>query len=297
MEQFFQLTLLGLLVGMIYALIAMGLVLIFRCSGVLNFAQGYFALVGAMLVWAFASQLGLPVWAVFILSLGGAALLGLVVERLTIRPLIGQPVFAIIAMTLGLGVVLEAIVTFVWGSEGRGYPENILLPTGTVHLGGIGLPQLQIYALVIAAAVFGGLMIYLTRSKSGLAMQAIADDTEAAESLGISVRSILSIAWVLSAVVAMVGGYLLGSIIGVEIAGLPQFGLKAIAVMLIGGLESLTGCLIAGPFVGFCEYMASGYLDPLVGGGLKDVFPYVILIIVLVIRPYGFLGWKRIERV
>lgn len=296
MAEFIQLLFLGVLVGLIYALVALGMVLIFRASGVLNFAQGQFVMLGAMIIWALMAQLQLPVWAVFPLAIACMWGLAWVVERLTIHPLVGQPVLAIIIMTLGLAVILESVAALIWGTEGRGYPVK-LLPTGTMHFGAIGLPELQVYSLVAVGVIFGALLFYLTRSRQGLAMQAIADDQQAAQAVGVSVRGILSLSWVIAGLVGMVGGYFLGNMIGIEIAAMPQFGLKAIAVMLFGGLQSIPGVMIAGPIIGICEYLTSGYLDPIVGGGLKDVFPFVILVLVLVFRPQGLFGWKIIERV
>lgn len=301
MGEFLQLLLLGLMVGAIYALIGMGLVLIYRSSGVLNFAQGHMVMVGSMFVWSFAVWLGLPIVLSVILGVAVAALLGMAIERFAVRPLLGQPILSSILMTLGLSLILVGGATLIWGPLGVAYPSSVL-PEGMWHWGDWGVPQLQFSSLLIVLAVLTILLVYLSRSKSGLAMQAIADDTQCARTLGVKATSILSLSWALAAMVAAIGGYLIGNMIGLEILSMPSFGFKAIAVVMIGGMESLVGALCGGLLVGVCEYMASGYLDPLLPaigltGGLKDVFPFVILVLVLLIRPYGFFGWKNIERV
>ena len=301
MVYFIQLLILGVLTGFVYAVVALGLVVIYRSSGVLNFAQGSLVMIGAMFVWSFAEWLGLPMVLSIVLGLAGACLLGMIIERFTVRPLVGQPILSTIIMTLGLSFLLVGGAGAVWGVMARGYPSNVF-PTGVWHLGGVSIPQLHIYSLLVTMGIYAGLMFYLVRSKSGLAMQAIADDTQCARTLGVKATSILSLTWALSAMVAAMGGYLIGNMIGLEVYSLPLLGLKAIAVMIIGGMESLTGVLLGGLLVGIAEYIASGYLDPLVasagwGGGLKDIFPFLILFIALLVKPYGFFGWKRIERV
>ena len=301
MAYFIQLLTVGIAVGFVYALLAAGLVLIYRSSGVLNFAQGYLVMVGALFIWSFATWLHLPMVLSIVLGLAGAWLLGMIIERLTVRPLVGQPILSTIMMTLGLGIVLVGISTLVWGQFGVTYPSK-LLPDGIWHLGSITVSQLHVYSFLIVGAICAGLIFYGRSSKSGLAMQAVADDTQCARTLGVKATSILSLIWALSAIVAATGGYIIGNMVSVQVSTMPLFGFKAIAVMMIGGMESLTGVLCGGLLVGIAEYIASGYLDPLVvaagwGGGLKDVFPFLILLIALLVRPYGFFGWKRIERV
>ena len=301
MAQFVNLLILGVLAGAIYALIATGLVVIYRASGVLNFAQGYLLLVGAGAVWSFAAWLHLPGWLSIILGLACAWFLGMMIERFTVRPLLGQPVLSTIVMTLGLSIILLGISGWIWGTLGRGYTFK-LFPTGMWYLGDINVPQLATCSLVVTVAVLIGLQLYLGRSKSGLAMQGVADDTQCARSLGVKATSILSLTWALAATVAALSGYLFGNIGGIEVMTMPMIGFKAIAAMLIGGMESLTGAILGGLLIGICEYMTSGYLDPWLasvgwGGAMKEVSPFIILVIALLVRPYGFFGWKRIERV
>ena len=301
MAQFIQLIILGLLVGSLYALIGIGLVLIYRSSGVLNFAQGYLVMIGAMFVWSFAGWLAMPIVPSILLGLGGAWLLGMLIERLAVRPLLGQPILSTIVMTLALSLVLMGIATVSWGPLGLSYPSKIF-PEEMWHLGAVWVPQLQFWTLVVTGAILGGLLFYCARSKSGLAMQAIADDTQCSRTLGVKATSVLSLSWALSAIVAAMGGYFIGNMIGLEVLSMPMFGFKAIAAMIVGGMESLTGVLCGGLLIGIAEYMACGYLDPWLaavgwGGGIRDVFPFVVLVMVLLVKPYGFFGWKRIERV
>lgn len=296
MDQFISFILLGILNGVIYAVIALGFNLIYRASGVLNFAHGYFAMIGAIIVWVFAEQFSLPIWFVPFAALGCMVLLGFLVERLTVRPLLGQPILATIVMTLGLAILIEAGASLVWGNQPKAY-SHALLPAGTFYIGNVALPQTHIYGIAIAVLMFSILLPFLQRSKMGLAMQAIADDTKCALTLGISVTRILSSTWIIAAISALFGGYLIANIVGIEIPSLPLYGLKALAVIIFAGLESVGGLLIAGPIVGIIESLAAGYLDPLVGGGLREIVPYVVILIILIVRPYGLFGWKRIERV
>ena len=194
MSQLAQLLMLGVSIGVIYGLVAMGLVLIYRASGVLNFAQGQMIVFGAMITWAFMAQIGLSWWLSIILALACAWVLGMLIERLTIRPMLGQPVLSVIVMTLGLGVVLEALIVLIWGAKGRGYPSTPF-PSEAIYIGGINLPPVQLYSIVIALVILWGLVYYLSRSREGLAMQALADDTQCARSLGVKASSILSSTW------------------------------------------------------------------------------------------------------
>jgi branched-chain amino acid transport system permease protein len=290
MEQFVQLTVTGLSNGAILALAALGFVLIYKSSQVLNFAQGQFLLIGAYVVWALTVDAGLH-WAA---AVGGALMvaivLGVVVERLILRPLVGQPIIAVIMVTIGLAQVLGALVQIVWGTTPRPFPEFI--PSDSVELLGARVGEERLWALGLAAAALVAFAIFFQRSRHGIAMRAVSDDQQAALSMGISVRRVFALAWALAGVSAVVGGILVANLIGVsgEISG---FGLLVFPVVILGGLDSVPGAALGGAVIGLLASYTGGY----VGGGLETVIPYIALVLILLVKPYGLLGEVRIERV
>ncbi len=292
---FLQLVVTGFSLGMIYALVAIGFVIILKCSNAFNIAQGHFVLIGGYLGYTFLVTLHLPVWLALILAIAAAALMGLVIERLTLRPLVGQPELALIMMTIALSTVLEGIATLVWGGEYKTY--HGVLPTMTVSLGQISLPPESLIGLVVSAVCVAILMFVFRYTKIGLAMRATAEDLQVVQSLGIRATTVYAVSWVIACIVGVVGGILLGGVSGVMIP-LAEIGLKAFAVVLLGGANSIGGAILAGIILGILENVAAGYLDPLVpGGGFAQIFPFVVMIIVLIFRPYGLFGLKRIERI
>ena len=290
MDVFLQLTLSGISNGMIYALIAAGFVIIYKSSDVINFAQGEFLLLGAYIATAFIAQFGLP-WSVgVLLTLTAAILLGLLVERLVLRPLIGEPLISMIMVTIALSSVLKAVVLAVWGTRPRAFPSFIPsteIVAGTVTLGADRFLIIGLTGLLLALV---GLFFRFTRD--GIAMRAIADDQQAALSMGISIRRILAVAWAMSAVCAAVGGILLANIVGVS-QEISSIGLRVFPVVILGGLDSIAGAILGGAIIGLLEAYAAGYI----GHGLNMVVPFVVLILVLMVRPYGLFGRVKIERV
>jgi len=222
--------------------------------------------------------------------------MGLLIERLALRPLIGQPVLAVVMMTIALASILEGLATFIWGGEYKTY-HNVF-PTFTLKIGTVSLPPESIIGLIVSVVVVAILMVIFRYTKSGLAMRATAEDEQVVRSSGIRVTTVYALAWIIACIVGVVGGILLGGVSGVMIP-LSEVGLKALAVVILGGLDSLGGAIIAGLLLGVLENLAAGYLDPLLtsGGGLAHVFPFIVMILVLVIRPYGLFGLKRIERI
>jgi branched-chain amino acid transport system permease protein len=295
MTFFLQLVVTGFSLGMIYALIAIGFVIILKCSNAFNIAQGHFVLIGGYLGYTFLVTFHLPIWAAFVLAIASAAVLGLLIERLALRPLVGQPELAVIMMTIALSVVLEGLVTLIWGGEYKTY--HGVLPTFTLKLGQISVPPESLIGLMVSIISVGILMFVFQRTKIGLAMRATAEDLQVVQSLGIRATTVYAVSWVIAAVVGVIGGILLGGVSGV-MTHLSEIGLKAFAVVLLGGVNSIGGAIVAGIILGVLENVAAGYLDPLLpGGGLAQVFPFAIMIIVLVFRPYGLFGMARIERV
>ncbi len=295
MNFFLQLVVTGFSLGMIYALVAIGFVIILKCSDAFNIAQGHFVLIGGYLGYTFLVPFHLPIWAALILAIGVAALLGLVIERLALRPLVGQPELAIVMMTIALSTVLEGLVTLIWGGEYKTY--HGVLPTFTLAFGGISIPPESLIGLLVSIVAVSALMFVFRYTRIGLAMRATADDLKVVQSLGIRATTVYSVSWVIASIVGVIGGILLGGISGVMIP-LAEIGLKAFAVVLLGGINSFGGAILAGIIVGILENVAAGYLDPLVpGGGFAQIFPFVVMVVVLIFRPYGLFGTARIERI
>ena len=291
-----QLVITGVALGMVYALIAIGFVIILKCSQVFNIAQGHFVMIGGYLGFTFLVMFSLPVWASLLAAIVAAIIMGLLIERLTLRPMVGQPVLAIVMMTIALATVLEGLATLIWGGEYKAY--HGLLPTVTLHVGELSLPPEMLIGLIVSVAVVAILMLLFRYTKSGLAMRATAENEQVVQSAGIRVTTVYALSWVIACVVGVIGGILLGGVSGVMIP-LAEVGLKAFAVVLLGGLNSIGGAIVAGIILGVLENVAAGYLDPLLpaGGGLANVFPFIVMIIVLIFKPYGLFGLQRIERI
>jgi branched-chain amino acid transport system permease protein len=295
MTFFLQLVVTGFALGMVYALVAIGFVIILKCSNAFNIAQGHFVLIGGYLGYTFLVPFGLPIWASLILAIAVAVVLGLLIERLAIRPLVGQSELAMIMMTIALATVLEGLVTLIWGGEYKTY--HGVLPTITLKLGQISIPPESLIGLIVSVTAVALLMALFRYTKIGLAMRATAEDLQVVQSVGIKATTVYAVSWIIACVVGVIGGMLLGGVSGVMIP-LAEIGLKAFAVVLLGGVNSIGGAIVAGIILGVLENVAAGYLDPLLpGGGLAQIFPFVVMIIVLIFRPYGLFGLVRIERI
>lgn len=295
MTFFLQLVVTGAALGMVYALIAIGFVIILKCSQTFNIAQGHFVMIGGYLGYTFLVMFNLPIWASLVLAILVAMVMGLVIERLTLRPLVGQPELAVIMMTIALASMLEGAATLIWGGQYKTY--HGVLPSFTLKLGEISIPPESLIGLVVSLVTVTILLLFFNYTKFGLAMRATAEDLKVAQSLGIKATSVFAVSWMIASVVGVVGGILLGAVSGATVA-LSQVGLKAFAVVLLGGANSIGGAILAGIILGVLENVAAGYLDPLLpGGGLANVFSFIVIIIVLIFRPYGLFGLARIERI
>ncbi len=290
MDLFIQLTLTGLTNGAILALAALGFVLIYKSSDVINFAQGEFLLIGAYVIFAMIAQFGLAWPFGMILTIVAAVALGVVVERLVLRPMIGEPIISVIMVTIGLSSLLKAMVSTIWGNLPRAFPPFI--PSQPVQVLGATVGADRLWAFAIALTLLWIFNIFFKRSKEGIAMRAVADDQQAALSMGISVKKIFAWAWSIAAVTAAIGGALVANIVGVsgELAG---FGLRVFPVVILGGLDSIPGAIIGGIIIGLLEAYTGGYI----GQGLNQVLPFIFLIVILMVRPYGLFGQEIIERV
>jgi branched-chain amino acid transport system permease protein len=295
MDFFLQLVINGLVVGSIYALVAMGFVIIFKSSSILNFAQGEFLLLGAYISLTLMVTYKVPFFPAALLTLAFAILLGMAVERLILRPMIGEPVISVIMVTIGLSSILKAIVQGIWGTDTRPFPE--IFPTSPVKIGPVPVSQAYLWSVAGVIVLLTLFSLFFKYSRAGIAMRATAFSQQVALSMGISVRLMFALAWAIAAVVSGIGGILLGAVrTGVD-ASLAVIGLKVLPVVILGGLDSIPGAIVGGLLVGVAENLAGGYLDTLVGGGVKEVAPFVMLVAILMIKPYGLFGKVHIERV
>ncbi len=295
MEFFLQLFVNGLVIGSIYALVAMGFVIIYKSSSILNFAQGEFLLLGAYVCLAIFTTTKVPFLAAFALTLVFSAVLGVLMERILLRPMIGEPVISVIMLTLGLSSVLKAVVQAIWGTDTRPYPE--IFPTEPIHIGPLPISQGYLYSLGGVTLLLVLFSLFFKFTRAGIAMRATAFSQQVALSMGISVKHMFALAWSIAAVVSAVGGVLLGGVRGGVDGALALFGLKVIPVVILGGLDSVGGAILGGFIMGVLENLSGGYLDPLFGGGVKEVAPFVALVAILAVRPYGLFGKVKIERV
>jgi branched-chain amino acid transport system permease protein len=289
MTQFIQLTVYGLANGAILALAALGFVLIYKATRVINFAQGELLLVGAYAFYSAFVVLQLPAILAVAVAVIVAAALGVAIERLVLRPLLGEDPIAIIMVTIGLSAVLKAAVQVVYGTTPREMPK--FLPRGSVDILGAIVPSDRLVAIAIAAVVLAAFSGFFRWSRHGVAMRAVADDPQAALVQGISVTRISALAWAMAAASAVVGGVLIADIAEVS-QNLSGFGLVVFPVVILGGLDSVLGTIVGGVVIG----LLSQYADS-VSPGASQVVPYLVLVVILLVRPYGLFGQPRIERV
>jgi branched-chain amino acid transport system permease protein len=292
---FAQLFVSGFLTGSVYALMALGIVVIYKASSVFNFAHGSLVAFTAYLMWAFLAHLGLSLPLAVLLSLMIVAAVALMIQRLILYPLTGQPVLAAIVATLALAEVVNGLVTLIWPGPARTYPK--LLPSGVFSLGKVAVSFEEIFNFLVCVAAYAGFLYFFHRTRLGLTMRGTAEDHQLARSEGVRVNRIFVLAWFIAMILAAIGGFLMALLHGVNQEPLIALGMKSLAVVILGGMESIVGAIIGGILLGLLEAFGTGYLDPLVGGGVDEVFPFIILLIVLLIKPYGLFGYTRIERV
>ncbi len=294
MNTFLENMLLGLMNGGVYALIALGIVVVYKSTKVLNITQGQFLVVGAWVAYTLAVKLHVNIWLSFILTLVVAGALGFFIERVAFRPLIGQPLPALITMTIVLMAAIEGFVLWIFGGFIVSYPDFI--PKEPLNFGPLIVSQQSLWMFFIAMVLIVLFALFFKHTRAGLAMRATAEAHQVAQSVGISVKGVFGQTWAIASIIGAVGGILLGSLYGVSYL-LGDWGLVVITVAIIGGLDSIIGAIVAGLLLGVLEKVAVGYIDPLVGGGVEAVFPFVILLIVLVVKPYGLFGLKEVERI
>ncbi|MDQ3106285.1 MAG: branched-chain amino acid ABC transporter permease [Actinomycetota bacterium] len=298
MSDFLQFLVAGVAVGTLYALVALGFVIIYKATGIINFAQGALALVGAYLTYNASQTWGLPFFAAVLIAVVACGLIGLLVERLILSRMVGQPVFAVIMITIGLSIVIEQVVIMIWG--GGTLPLDDPWQLSTFDVGSVTIAESDLARIVVAAVLLAAFFAFFKFSVLGVAMRATASDQEAALAQGISVRRIVGVTWAVAAAIATMAGVLLASGgRGVE-PSLGIIALVAFPAVILGGLDSPGGAVIGGVIIGIVEVMTSGYSDKLpefLGANFQRVTPYVVLVLILLIRPYGLFGTKEVQRV
>jgi branched-chain amino acid transport system permease protein len=284
-----EFTLIGLFSGGLMALIALGFVLIYKGTGVVNFAMGEFMMLGAYFFYTASVMWKLPLAAALVLTLLAVALVAALIERAILRPLSGQPVISVLMATIGLGSALHGVVDATWG--GNNYEMPALLPRKAFTFGEIMIPGQVVWSFCLAAVIIVAFTLYFRFSKTGIAMRAAASDPVTAYVLGIDVRRTQRLTWMFAGVVGAVAGIVVGSMTSLSPA-LGGAALGVLAVIILGGLDSIAGAIVAGLIVGIVESLTAGYL----GGKVRDIVPYVTVLLILMIKPYGLFGTRRIER-
>ncbi|MDY6878615.1 MAG: branched-chain amino acid ABC transporter permease [Desulfatiglans sp.] len=284
----------GALVGLLYALIAMGFVIIYRSARVFNLAQGEIVVVGAFLIWSFAMHFELPMWLSLVLAFGGSFLLGLIIERTILRPLVGEELFALIMVTIGLMVFLRGLSLVIWGAEVHFIPPVFSMKG--VKLGPFMLDRGLVAGAVLTVVAAAFFSWFFNRTRMGMEMTAVAEDHQIALSLGLNVKKSIAIAWALSGVLCTLAAVVFLSGKGMTFL-VGDIGLAALPVALLAGLESIGGLVLAGLLIGIAMGVAEHFLDPIFQGGVAAIFPFAVMIVILLIRPSGLFGWKTIERI
>jgi branched-chain amino acid transport system permease protein len=284
----------GLMTGSMYALVALGFVLIYKATSVVNFAQGELVMFGGYIAAALLTLYKLPLPVALPVLVGAMIALGFIVERGILRPLVGQQVISVVMVTIGLAQVFQGTAAMVWGAQ----TKNIALPVPLepYQLGEVFISPINVVAALVSGGFLVGFAWFFRKSRLGIAMRAVANDQQASMAVGINVRLVFAISWAIAGVAAALGGIIWGSIVGVD-TQLALVGLKVFPAVILGGLDSVPGAIVGGLLIGAVESVAAGYVDPYVGGGTKDFLPYVLMILALMVRPYGFFGREIIERV
>ncbi len=292
MEFFLQLLIQGLSVGFLYALAALGFVMIFKSSSVLNFAHGELLAIGAFIFLAFSVWWKLPIYLSFLLTLVGTFALGFVIERLFLRPLIGEALIEVIMLTVGLAAMFKGLLLVIFGGNLFSYPD--FLPAGlTIRWGAINIPPVYVASFIIGIIFLSIFGFFFKYSSQGIYMRSVADNQPAALSLGVHVRRVFAMSWAIAALVCAISGVILGIMNGINVHDISVLGLKVFPVVILGGLESIGGAIIGGLIIGILETFTGGYVST----SLKEVIPYIVLVFILLVKPYGLFGLVEIERV
>ncbi len=297
MSYFFQLVVSGIVVGSIYALSGLGFVLIYKSSRVLNIAHGQFIAAGAFITYALTVWAGLPIYVSFPVSMVLTFFLAMSVERIFLRRLIGEPIISVIMVTIGLMSILDGLIYLTpFGAENFSFPP--FLPTTPIGFAGVSISWTQLVGVITTFTLIGGFTWFFKKSTVGISMRAVSDDQLAAMSIGISVPRVFGLAWAMAGLSAAAAGGIIGNITGLNFDTLHAFGIVVFPVVILGGLDSILGAVVAGIIMGLIQQFASGYLDGLWGlNGTGEVMPYIILLVILLFKPHGLFGIHEIERV
>lgn len=299
MAYFVQLFFAGIALGCIYALIGLGFTIIFKATGVINFAQGELLLVGAYLLSAGVFEWHIGFWLALLISIVATVLIGLLFERFVLRHMIGRPVFAILMITIGLDIVLRTLVSAIWGSNPQpaGTPFDL---TSGFNAGGVHFGADDLWTIAVTVVLCAALFYFFRMTRYGLAMRAAALDLEAALAMGINVRTVNALAWGIAAAIATIGGAFL-AIKSVAIdPTLGSTALVAFPAIILGGIDSLPGAIAGGIIIGLAQVLTAGYesnFANVLGAGFHEITPYLIMILVLLVRPYGLFGTRKVERI
>ncbi len=294
MELFLMTLVTGIMVGGIYALVALGWVLIYKCSGVLNLAMGELTLIGAYVTLTFY-EMGMPFIAAVACTMVVGVILGYLTERIFLDKLIGEPILAVIMVTVGLSFFFRGMISFIWGTDTRVF-EPPVFALKPITIGFIQVSPVYLWSFILSIVLLIIFVAFFKYTRWGLAMQATADDETAALSLGISARFVYSAAWAIAFISAGVGGALLGNINGINIS-IGYLGLLVLPAVVLGGLNSVPGAIVGGIIIGILQNLSGTYLDAYFPGGVKEIMPFAFMTVFLLFKPYGLWGWERIERV
>jgi branched-chain amino acid transport system permease protein len=292
MNFFLQLFVNGISLGFLYALSALGFVMIFKSSSVLNFAHGELLAIGAFLFLVLSSWANLPIIVAFAFTLIGSFSLGFIIERFFLRRLIGEALIEVIMLTVGLAIMFKGLLLFIFGGDIRNYrqflPEEL-----SITWGSIAIPSVYVASFIIGIIFLILFGFFFKYSSQGIYMRSVADNQPAALSLGVHVRRVFALSWAIAALVCAMSGIVLGIINGVNVHELSSIGLKVFPVVILGGLDSIGGAIIGGIIIGLLETFTGGYLST----SLREVIPYIVLVFILMVKPYGLFGLVEIERV
>jgi len=292
MEFFLQILVNGISLGFLYALSALGFVMIFKSSSVLNFAHGELLAIGAFFFLVLSTWAKLPIILAFVLTLAGSFALGFLIERFFLRPLIGEALIEVIMLTVGLAAMFRGLMLFVFGGDIHDYP-NFLPESLSLDIGLVNIPAVNMATFIVGIIFLILFGFFFKYSSQGIYMRSVADNQPAALSLGVHVRRVFALSWAIAALVAAISGIVLGIINGINVHELSAIGLKVFPVVILGGLDSIGGAILGGVIIGLLETFTGGYIST----SLREIIPYIVLVFILMVRPYGLFGLVEIERV
>jgi len=292
MDFFFQILINGLSIGFTYALAALGFVMIFKSSSVLNFAHGGLMAIGAFVFLVLSTWAQLPIWLAFLITLVGCFSLGFIIERFFLRPLIGEALIEVIMLTLGLFIMFRGLLLFIFGGDTHSYVD-FLPPALTFHLGNVEIAGVYVATFIIGLIFLGLFGFFFKYSSQGIYMRSVADNQPAAMALGVHVRRVFALSWAIAALVCAMSGIVIGIITGINVHEVSDIGIKVFPVVILGGLDSIGGAILGGIIIGLLETFTGAYLST----SLREVIPYIVLIFILMVKPYGLFGLVEIERV